>query len=289
MLSKLLKYDFRALAKYGKPMALIMLGVIVLGSLGSWGLTSLMYYTFMTAVEPGAAPFFILMLLLLELFLILALIGSVTAILILSYVHFYKSLVTDEGYLTFTLPVKPSAILLSKVINGIIWQLIFVAIAVVGIVAIVGTGGLTVAGQIGADAGVNPVDPIGFTLFTDMLKELFVSDGYLLTILLALIYAFVGMVYSYLLYCMVIFFASVVSKRNKVLVAVGCILGAYFANSIITSIISLMVEIFGLIIAPNVYSYANFTMIIYSIIFAGASVLFFFLTKYMMERKLNLP
>ncbi|MGO5051220.1 hypothetical protein ACTQ6A_01700 [Lachnospiraceae bacterium LCP25S3_G4] len=38
--------------------------------------------------------------------------------------RFYKSLFTDEGYLTFTLPVTNSQLLLSKTISGALWSLL---------------------------------------------------------------------------------------------------------------------------------------------------------------------
>jgi len=36
-------------------------------------------------------------------------------------VHFYKTMYSDEGYLTMTLPVTPRQLIISKVLNGSIW------------------------------------------------------------------------------------------------------------------------------------------------------------------------
>lgn len=48
----------------------------------------------------------------------------VTAIIII--LRFYKNLMTDEGYLMFTLPVKPLQLINSKLITSIIWIIVSV-------------------------------------------------------------------------------------------------------------------------------------------------------------------
>ncbi|MBQ7338436.1 MAG: hypothetical protein IJW40_08300 [Clostridia bacterium] len=293
MLSKLIKYDFRALAKYGKPMLFVMLGVIVVGMLNAWGTGALIMYVTSQIEVDGFAALLMILSILLNVVIIFALCGALVAILILTLVHFYKSLVTDEGYLTFTLPVKASEILLSKIINGFLWQLIFGALAVFGVCAILAFGvGMSIflpAAQAGELAALMQGFTEGLTELQGIFGELWGSST-AYTVIVWVLNLLVASVYGQLLYYTVIFFASVVTNKNKVLVSIGCICGAYFANGIVNSLLTLFSELFGYVISSNDASnFIGSTMTIMTLFYAGMSVLFFFLTKYMMEKKLNLP
>ena len=67
----------------------------------------------------------------------LLLCASILTMMVLIVVNFYKTLITDEGYLTFTLPVSPTKLLLSKVLNGIIWNTIMLVIFGLGLALII--------------------------------------------------------------------------------------------------------------------------------------------------------
>lgn len=43
-------------------------------------------------------------------------------------IYFYRHFLTDQGYLTFTLPVKTSTLVVSQQINGIIWTILSVVV-----------------------------------------------------------------------------------------------------------------------------------------------------------------
>ena len=58
--------------------------------------------------------------------------ASVVAICILAYMRFYKNLFTDEGYLTFTLPVRRSTLLLSKLVNALIFDAMYAVLMILG-------------------------------------------------------------------------------------------------------------------------------------------------------------
>lgn len=53
---------------------------------------------------------------------VIMLIGTAAQVLII--VRFYTTMVADRGYLTWTLPVKPSTHIWAKLIGGIIWKMI---------------------------------------------------------------------------------------------------------------------------------------------------------------------
>lgn len=111
MLSKLLKHEFKATARLLLPLYLVLfvltivdrfvLGLNLKGTLG---------------LIPGFTTF--------------AYVISILAIAVVSFViiilRFYKNLMTDEGYLMFTLPVKPQQLINSKLIVSFVWNIVSV-------------------------------------------------------------------------------------------------------------------------------------------------------------------
>lgn len=125
MFSKLLKYEFQRTRRYGLAVLLAMLCVGLLG-FGANLLVSLNLLTkwnfslSFTASLFGRTLYFISL-------LGLGLLAVLMTVFML--VQFYKSLFTDEGCLTFTLPVSPAKILLAKVLTAFIWNLLAAAAA----------------------------------------------------------------------------------------------------------------------------------------------------------------
>lgn len=107
MLGKLMKYEFQATTRIYAPLFLV---VIMLGLLASFSLNM------------GARSWFLQVLssLLLVLFVI-SLYAMVLLSVILMLVRFYRNLMTDEGYLMFTLPVHTSQLIFSKLIVSLVW------------------------------------------------------------------------------------------------------------------------------------------------------------------------
>ena len=289
MLSKLIKYDFRAIGKVGKPMLLILCGVIVLGMLNAWATGVLvMEVTSQVEVEP-VTTLLLMTSVVMDVLILFAIAASGVTILIMAVVHFYKSLLTDEGYLTFTLPVKPSELLLSKLISGSVWQLIYFAVILLGFLLIftfgIGMSVMLPAWQAGQLSELIQGMQSGFAFVELALDEMF--DPYSIVVL---VYQYlVMMIYTQLLYYASVFFGAVISKKNRVLASVLCIAGGYMINSIVTSAVNIFVEIFGLIALDTMSTYMGVTFSLNAIFFTAMSVGLFFLTRYMMDKKLNLP
>lgn len=51
----------------------------------------------------------------------------------MAVVRFYKNMVSDEGYLTFTLPAKVEELVLAKFLVAILWQIITVVLSIVSL------------------------------------------------------------------------------------------------------------------------------------------------------------
>ena len=122
MLGKLMKYEFKATARLFIPMYLILL---VLSSVNRVLLELSGYSTNFTLFPAGST--------LQNIFEMLA--GTTTmiyvlaifAVLFLTFIifvyRFYKNLLGDEGYLMMTLPVKPSQHLWAKLHTSLIWTI----------------------------------------------------------------------------------------------------------------------------------------------------------------------
>jgi len=106
MLGKLIKYEMRATARYFLPIhgAIMALALII----GIRGFDD-NYVSVLNAILPAALA------------LSFAGLGVMTILLVVK--RFDSNLLGDEGYLMFTLPVKTSELILSKIITSMIWVL----------------------------------------------------------------------------------------------------------------------------------------------------------------------
>lgn len=115
MFRKLLKYDMRSIFRIWWIVAVIMLGVSLVGA---FGLRFFLTYIDRIEESPAILLFGIFLLLVVH----MALIASVYVVWIFVFLRFYKNLFTDEGYLTFMLPVRRSTLLATKTLNGCLWM-----------------------------------------------------------------------------------------------------------------------------------------------------------------------
>ena len=133
MLKKCLKYDFEAVMRTWWIVALSMLGAAVIAGLGFRFFSQCMVAE---EVHEGLAILsaFVAMG---SYFCILAMIIGMTVSFILIFWRMYTHFYTDQGYLTFTLPVKRSTLYLSKVIMGTLLQFATILVLIFGVLFIV--------------------------------------------------------------------------------------------------------------------------------------------------------
>lgn len=110
MLGKLIKYDMKALNRF---LLIIHIGVFVLCLPARFVIQHMM-------AQPETGILEILYMISILLFWVALPIATTLIVA----VRFYKNLYSEEGYLTFTLPVTPGQHLLSKAISGTLWALI---------------------------------------------------------------------------------------------------------------------------------------------------------------------
>lgn len=107
MLSKVFKYDIRALKRSVLSFAIALLSVGVVGCA---------VQLFINSFSETADGFGFVGLYGLWFLCVLAVFGLTAAAVILIFYRFYRSIFTDEGYLTMTLPVGTHALLLGKML-----------------------------------------------------------------------------------------------------------------------------------------------------------------------------
>jgi len=126
MLGKLIKHEFRATRRLMLP---LMAAVLVLSALAGAAIQ---------LIDTDEMNVFVTMisaLLIIVFFIALIAVGVVVFVQMIG--RFYKSLLGDEGYLMFTLPTTPDAIIWSRLIVSSVW---FVAVSVLCVAAILVMG-----------------------------------------------------------------------------------------------------------------------------------------------------
>ena len=117
MLGKLLKYEIKACSLKFLP---------IFGALIAFGLM----LNVLTHITVDSVFVVIVVMALVGLYTAL---GVITIMTILQ--RFSSNLLSDEGYLMFTLPVSTEKLLLSKLINSILWMILSILVMVLGAVA----------------------------------------------------------------------------------------------------------------------------------------------------------
>ena len=144
----------------------------------------------------------------------------------MAVVRFYKNMVSDEGYLTFTLPAKVEELVLAKFLVAGLWQMITVALCIVSLFLVF------VPGHIER-------------------KELFDGISYLSDQVGTLFPIFLAMLLCSLIYQLLLYYLSI---------AVGQLFGTYkiLASVIAYCAISFVVEIAMLLILLGVFAVIGF-------------------------------
>ena len=123
MLGKLLKYEWKGTYKIVLILLLVLLGATLFASLGLVGLVKYMSGSSADGGEMGAVFATMFLFMTIGIYFV-SVIGISYTLQIYQGVHFYKTMYTDEGYLTHTLPVTANQILFSKTLMAGCWNLI---------------------------------------------------------------------------------------------------------------------------------------------------------------------
>ncbi|MDD3367451.1 MAG: hypothetical protein PHP50_01005 [Lachnospiraceae bacterium] len=217
-------------------------------------------------------------------FYYMAIIGLNFFLLVWIALRFYKNLYTDEGYLMHTLPVTPHQLILSKLFVSGIWEIIY------SIILCIGIGNIFLFVFISSDMqAINWQDVmrgIG-TLITEFEQSF--GCSILVTCLTVGLYLFMSLVFS-----IMVIYASIslgqLCKKHRVIGAIIVYLISTVIMQVVVSIIFFMNALPSLNSSSNVTMASIFGPSIYLIILFEVVIflLCYFVSYYMMNRKLNL-
>jgi hypothetical protein len=285
MFSKLLKHEWKANVGL---MSILTLAVVGVGILGTIALRVLVNYG--DAITQSES---VLVLLLFPLTTLVSVsyMGIAVYVAAVGFVlmyRFYKHKFTDEGYLTFTLPVKTNHIFLSSGLNMVIWTVIsfLVALLMYAMMLLCGTA------QEGLfnDDIVEAFSSLG--IFIDEIGEEFtelMGAGFVPLIILNVL---VVPLFSTVIAMTCVTLGAVVAKKHKILAIIGISYGVEMVLSILLSVVTYLPLFIAVIIDPSMESpmlYITLTLILTFLLQAGITVGGYFLSTRLMKNKLNLP
>lgn len=275
MLKKLMRYDFKAILKFWWIGLISTLALSV--AAGVCG--HLLYIEKVFPEIINIMSIFVIVIAIISLF------AFAFATNILVYVRFYKHLYSDEGYLTFTLPVKRSQILNSKILSGSIISIVTTALIFIEVAA-----GMVIAfrSQIFTK---ETYEFIKYTIDTIIEEDALTAIIILAIEIIVLIMLFV--IASILFTYMCISIGSVITRKNKVITAIGIYYGA---NTVLTFVMQIL-YLFGFssiasLIADIPEKNIDVMVIvglIIPILFVGVIIASLYALNYwLMDKKLNL-
>lgn len=186
--------------------------------------------------------------------------------------RFYKRCFTDEGYLTFTLPVTSHQILLSGIANTVLGMIVVIVAAVVGVGIIFGLFMTAIPQEIiWADVWVSLKD-----VMAQILKSLHKNAGeFLMLGISGILGAFATLIQLML----AVTIGSLIVKKHKVAAAVAVYYGINLALSFVQSMLAMTAAF-----SQNLSWLLASTAMVSLVVAVGG----YFLMHYLTSRKLNL-
>lgn len=271
MLGKLMKHEWLSLWK----IPTLLIGVLLAASLLCGGAFALP----MWESDWVGLPFSIL-----SLFLVyyMSIIVCSVGITVYMAVRFYKSMFTDEGYLTHTLPATSHQLLLSKVITMSIWSLIGVIGVVASVFILVGCVCVFWADNFSS---------LGHE-FRSLMHELAQMEELkgVFGLMLTMFFMIIASAFSSTMNVVGSISIGQMLRKHRILGAIG----AYFGITTIVQIISTIVMfpvMFGVAMAgdpSDVFSVYNTIYLVITLISIAIGVGLYFLSEYLIRRQLDL-
>lgn len=264
MLGKLVKYEWKATWKFLLPLNLFIILMTILA-----------YSTVQLSFFDSRNELVVITGILVVIAYVLSMFVIAIATLIYLIHRFYTSVYSDEGYLLHTLPVDKHHIIIAKVLSSAAWIILNSMLVCFSILFLF-------------SANMEFMDTMkaGFDFYVDVLNDYNTINA--LEVLMTLI-ASLFAIFSRVLKVTACISLGQLASNHKVLSALGFYYGIYFVQRIFTLIYYMFL---ALIVEGSDYLYPStlfgttweFTLIS-SLIYCA---IFYYLTWYVMEKKLNL-
>lgn len=277
MLKKLIAYDFRCTWKLTVTLFVSSFVSAIISMICSFVYMEMLSNESETATLLDLAESFIV--LGEQLFLMLSYF-CVGAVVLLTVVHYYKKMISDEAYLTFTLPATAGQHLFAKLVMGGTWALISSLVVFVNTVVMAIPAAISVENML-TDEEFQGAEEIVDEVMSVLDINIVIATGVLIVIAiivqLALIYL-----------CLTI--GGVIANKYKAVAGVAIY---WFSNSIVTGaivIVAFLVSaiLTGFMALPDDWETLVF-LYLASLIVAGAGAICFFVNRNLLTKKLNLP
>ncbi|MBR6411215.1 MAG: hypothetical protein IKS35_07515 [Clostridia bacterium] len=264
MLKKLFKYDMIALSRL-----LGLFSVLALLSAGiGIGAIRLLALTGSPDLDnPVLSAVFGLIGGLLIFLCVLSLIAYFIVSLFMIARRFYTHFFTDEGYLTFTLPVTPTQLLLSKYLSSVIWALITFVTTVCSVLLIYLFGPPTMPdlGGLAAQLDLLGVSSGSIVSFTAMIALDLIADLFCIFLAISL--------------------GCMIAKKHKILASIGL----YYVVQTVVAMLGVPFSVISGVMTlqgnPNAYLFTSIGGIVVEVVVAVAA---FFFTRMILQKRLNL-
>ena len=286
MLKKCLKYDLQSVSRIWWILAATMMGAALVAALSIRAFFQALENSESAGLMDVLSIFGILGAGLCLLAMVAGLVISVFLVYWRTYTHFF----TDEGYLTFTLPVKRSTLYLSKVLTSVIVETATLAVFLVGI-------GLILLIAPPADQG-ELINPMIYEGLGTILKEFFgIVKGWPILWGIALIPTLLAsQLYASGLVFMSMSIGAMLAKKHKLMASIGI----YYA---ITAAVSFVGQFFSAFLSEGIIGVITTSVkgggaafgltitaviLIWGLLIACATTVIHFITVHLLEKKLNL-
>lgn len=287
MLGKLFKHEWKRTWKVG---GMMLLGLVLVSFFGWLSFQAPLWQSMSDSSRyTGATVWDLLSFGILFMYIIM-LIGLNYGMLIYMGVHFYKTMYTDEGYLTHTLPVSKHQILMSKILNSGLWVLLMTAGVYLSVMVLMASmmGALMPEGYSWADVWREIEPELGYV--NDMFRDVFgmSMNGYFAMILaVSLISPFCSMT---------ILFGAIslgqLFSKHRVLMAIVSYVGIMIVANLISSTVQSVFSVNQMSRYATddalVGGYVNVTMWISTILSVVEAVGLYFVSYYVTSKKLNM-
>ena len=274
MVLKLFKHDFKRIAKYGVPCLTALLCVTILGCINTSLLCSSVDGERMISGRETAAVYLSIT----GIFGVVAAIFAVACVMaIVIYYRFYKSFVSDEAYLTMTLPATPTQIIISKLLSAVTWNIIVGAAIIVSCVA---------------NVFCSPMITGEFHEIFHSISEIEWNAPGALYIILSVILTLVSAVEGLLQVFAAILVGASLSNRHKGIAAIGAVIVANMIVSFVLSIFNTGVflrggfpYIIGILLTGKAEgAFLNFYIIVQIFLYIALSAVFFLISRHCISK-----
>lgn len=275
MFAKLLKHEWKANSGL---LGILSLGALGAGLLGAFVLKGLLHIEKQNAQNDMFARSTFGLSSTLT-FIIIALVAYFFAVQFINIFHFYKNKFTDEGYLTFTLPVSAGQIFLSSFLNILLWMVIsaLVLLCAASMIIFIGASGLLKEYAWELQVMLESIYGIAEN-----------EQGYGWYSFLTAVMTIVSPAYTVILLMTSIVIGCVLAKKHKILASIGAYYVINFAIGILEPVIDITPSII-LGVTENFNTYMNASLIFSILLRIGLCLGGYFLSVHLMKNKLNLP